>query len=243
MWVIGTVMAVALTAGMPAFAQAPAQAPAAETPAALAEARAVVARLLPRGTYKTLMSSTMAPLMDQMGDSIGQLPLRQLAQLGGLSAEQATALDKVDVARVMAIYDPQWKERSRLQMRAMFTAMGEFFDQFEPELREAYARAFAHRFSAAELADLNRYFATPTGAKFAGGYMQMATDPAIIDATKAMMPRMMSAMPRFVEAAQKATAALPPPRRIEQLSSRERSELARALGVDAKQLTDPAPQP
>ena len=239
MRMFGTVMAAALMAGTPALAQVPA----AEKPAALAEARAVVARLLPRGTYKTLMSSTMAPLMDQMGDSIGQLPLRQLAQLGGLSAEQAAALDKVDMARVMAIYDPRWQERNRLSMRAMFTAMGDFFDGFEPELREAYARAFAHRFSAAELADLNRYFATPVGAKFAGGYMQMAADPAIIDATKAMMPRMMSAMPRFVEAAQKATAALPPPRRIEQLSARERADLAAALGIDAKQLKDPDPQP
>lgn len=234
--------AAAFVAGTPALAQAPAQAPAAENPAALAEARAVVARLLPRGMYKTLMSTTMAPMMDQMGESVGQLPLRRLAQLGGLSAEQAAALDKADIARVMAIYDPNWKERTRLQLRAMFTAMGDLFDGFEPELREAYARAFAHRFSAAELADLNRYFATPVGSKFAGGFMGMASDPAILDGTKEMMPRMMSAMPRFLEVAGKAAAALPPPRRIEQLTPREKAELARALGIDAAKLKDPEPQ-
>jgi hypothetical protein len=234
----------ALAVAGPAEAQAPQAAAAAQDdPAALAEARAIVVKLLPPGTYKRLMGTTMGPLMDQMGESIGALPLKQLAQLGGLDAQQAAALDKVDLAQVMAIYDPHWQERSKLQMRAMFAGMGDFFGTVEPELRDAYARAFVHTFTANELKDLNRYFATPTGAKFAGRYMTMATDPAIMDVTKAMMPRMMAEMPRFVEAAQKATAGLPPPRKIETLTAAERAKLATALGIDPARLRNPDATP
>jgi hypothetical protein len=234
-------LAAALVAASPALAQAPQPAaPSARTdPATLSEARAIVAKLLPPGTYKKLMGTTMAPLLDNMGESIGALPLGKLAQLGGLDPEQAKALDKVDLARVMAIYDPQWQERNRLAMRAMFDGMGSFFETMEPELSEAYAQAFAHQFSANELKDISRFFATPTGAKYASRYMTLATDPAIMDATKSMMPKMMAEMPRFIEAAQKATAGLPPPRKLADLTPQQRAEIAAALGVDASQLKDP----
>ena len=214
-----------------------------ENPAALAEARVIVAKQLPPGTYKTLMGGSLSTIVDSLGQSIGALPLKQLAQLGGLDAKQAAALDKVDVARVMAIYDPHWQERTRLSMRAMFAAMGDFFTTMEPALREAYAKAYVHNFTLDELKDINRYFATPTGAKLATRYMTLATDPAILDVSRSMMPKMMAEMPRFVAAAQKATASLPPPRKVETLTPAERKELATALGVDPAGLKNPDATP
>lgn len=238
-------LAAALVASSPVVAQAP-QPAALSTrsdPAALAEARAIVVKLLPPGTYKKLMGSIMAPLFDNMSESISALPLRQLAQLGGMDPEKAKALDKVNLARVMAIYDPQWQERNRLTMRAMFEGMGSFFETMEPELREAYAQAFANQFSTAELKDFNRFFATPSGAKYASRYMTLATDPAIMDVTKSMMPKMMAEMPRFIEAAQKATAGLPPPRKVEQMTAEQKAELAAALGIKPGDLKDPETRP
>jgi hypothetical protein len=231
-------IALALAAPVPAFAQATPAAQAAPSPE-LAAARQVVLRLIPSGTYKKVMSGSMGALMDNMGETMKALPLKQIAQLGGLSEEEAKALDKVDVARIMSIYDPHWQERTSIGMRAMFDAMGDFFTTFEPELREAMARAYANQFTLAELQDLDRYLSTPTGSKFAARSMTVMTDPAVIDATKAMMPKMMAQMPVFIEAMTKATAKLPPPRKIQDLTQQEKDDLARAMGIDPKKLQDP----
>jgi hypothetical protein len=240
--IIGNVsLAIALCATSPALAQtAPATTASATTdPAALAEARLVILKLVPPGTYKKIMSTAMAPMMDNMTDSLKAMPLKQLAEMGGLDADQAAALDKVNIEQVMAIYDPHWQERTNLTMHAMFDAMGDFFTTLEPELREGMAKAYANHFTLDDLRDLNRYFATPTGNKFATQYMSIMTDPAMMDEMKAMMPKMMAQMPQFIAAAQKATASLPPPRKMENLTPAERAKLAKALGVDEAKLHDP----
>jgi len=237
----------ALLIAAPAVAQtaAPAVAsPAAQVapdPATLAEARLVVAELIPPGTYKRMMSGTMSGIMDNMGDAMKAMPLKQIAELGGLDPKEAAALDKVDIAKIMAIYDPHWQQRMSLQMGAMFEAMGDFFTTLEPELREAGAHAYANHFTLTELQDLDRYFATPTGAKFAAQSMTVMTDPAMMNEMKAMMPKMMAQMPKFIEAAQKATASLPPPRKIEDLTPAQKADLAKAIGVDVTKLQDPKP--
>lgn len=230
--------AAAQTAPAPAAAGA-AAAPAPADPATLAEARLVVGHLMPPGVYKKMMGSMMDPIIDNMGATMKALPLKEIAELGGMSPEKAAALDKVDIERVMAIYDPHWQERRQLSMHAMFDAMGQFLTSLEPELREAMARAYANHFTLGELTDLDRFFSTPSGAKFAGQYMTIMTDPAMVDAMKAMMPKMAQHMPEFIKAAQKATADLPPPRKLEDLTPEQKAGIAAALGVDESALQDP----
>jgi len=209
------------------------------SPEALAEARKVAARLLPPGVYKTVMSGSMQAITGSMGDTLKAMPLRQIAELGGLKPEEAKALDKVNVERVMAIYDPYWQQRQQLTMQAMFDAMGDFFTMMEPTLREAMAHAYADHFTLAELTDLDRYFATPTGAKYAARATTIMTDPAVMASMKDIMPKLIQQMPHFIEAAQKATAGLPPVRKLENLTPAERATLAKALGVDPSKLHDP----
>ncbi|RYD49141.1 MAG: DUF2059 domain-containing protein [Sphingomonadales bacterium] len=233
-------IALALASALPAMAQTvPATLAKAGAPESLAVARSVAARLLPPGVYKQVMASTMDMMAGNMGDTLKSVPLKAIAEMAGASPEDAEKFAQVDVAAVMSVYDPHWQERQERTMRAMFGAMGDFFVTMEPELREATAHAYANHFSLDELRDLNRYFATPTGAKFAGNYMTLMTDPAIAESMKAMMPKMMQQMPRFMEAAQRATADLPPPRKLEALSPAERARLAKALGVDEDKLQDP----
>lgn len=208
-------------------------------PAALAEARQVAGHLMPPGVYKKMLGPMMAPMFDNMGQSMKALPLKQIAEMGGLTASQAASLDKIDIDQVMAIYDPHWQERMQLSMRAMFDAMGDFFTTLEPDLRDAMAHAYAHKFTLGELTDLNKFFNTPSGAKFASQYMTIMTDPAMTEEMKSMMPKMMQQMPQFIAAAQKATASLPPPRKIEDLTPAEKAKLAKAIGVAPDKLQDP----
>lgn len=225
--------ATAQTAPSPAPVVAPAD------PAAVSEARLVVRRLLPPGIYKQILGPMMDPIMASMSDGMKAVPLRKLAELGGMNTTEAAALDKVRVEEVMAIYDPHWQERMRLSTRAMVDAMGDFFTTLEPEMREAMAQAYARRFTAAELTDLNRFFATPSGAKFAGQYMTIMTDPSMAAEMRSMMPKMIQHMPQFIDASKKATASLPPPRKVQDLTPAEKTTLAKALGVDESKLHDP----
>jgi len=127
----------------------------------------------------------------------------------------------------------------QLQSRAMLDAMGDFFTTVEPDIREAMAQAYANHFTLAELTDLDRFFNTPSGAKFSSQYMTIASDPAMMAVMKSMMPKMMQQMPQFIAAAQKATATLPKPRKLQDLSPVERARLAKALGVEETKLRDP----
>lgn len=207
--------------------------------ARLAVARSVVAKLIPPGVYRTVLGAAMAPVTDGFADGMKALPLRRMAEMSGLSAKEAAALDKVDVERVMAIYDPHWQERSRLTMRAMSAAMADYFVTLEPELREVYARAYARNFSLADLHSLDAFFQTPAGAQFAGRYMTLVNDPAVAAEMKSLMPRLFERMPGFMAAAQKAVASLPPPRKLGDLSPADRRALAAALHVPESQLKDP----
>jgi Uncharacterized protein conserved in bacteria (DUF2059) len=208
-------------------------------PVALAEARLVVGHLMPAGVYKKVMGPMMAPVIDNIGATMKAMPMKDIARMGGLSEKDAAALGKIDIEQVMAIYDPHWQERMRLSSRAMFDSMGDFFTTLEPSLREAMAHAYVRHFTLGELKDLDGFFSTPSGDKFASQYMTIATDPAMIDAMKAMMPKMMQQMPQFIAAAQKATAALPPPRKIEDMTPAEKARIAKAIGVAPDKLQNP----
>ena len=215
-------------------APAPMPTPATEqiAPARLAVARTIATKLFPDGSFRRMMDGIMQPMMDSMSSSMKALPMKQIAAAAGMSEADAAKLGKMDVARVMAIMDPHWEERQRLTMTAMIGAMSDFFTTLEPEMREAYATAFAHQFTQAELDDLAQFFARPSGSKYASRYMTLATDPAITGMMKSMMPKMMAEMPTFVAAAQKATAGLPPARKPKDLTKAERAELAQAMGID-----------
>jgi hypothetical protein len=167
------------------------------------------------------------------------LPLREVAEMGGLDSKEAASLDKVKIDEVMAIYDPHWQERMQLSMRAMFDAMGDFFSTQEPDIREAMAHAYASHFTLAELTDLDHFFSAGSGSKFASQYMTIMADPAMAAEMQSMMPKMMKSMPQFIAAAQKATTSLPAPRKLKDLTPAERTRLAKALGVDESKLTDP----
>jgi hypothetical protein len=232
------ITAAALLVAAPAVAQT-APAPAPVDPAALAEARLVVAHLMPPGIYKQMMGPMMAPITDNMTETMKAFPLREAAEIGGLDPAKAAALDKVNIAEVMAIYDPHWQERMKLSMTAMYSAMGDFFTSLEPEIRESMAHAYANHFTLAELTDIDRFFETPSGGKFSSQYITIAADPAMAAEMKSMLPKMLQRMPDFVAAAKKATDSLPPARKLKDLTPAERDRLAKALGVDQSTLRDP----
>lgn len=232
---IGTAQAQTAPA-KPVVSAAPATAPV--DPARLAVSQRLVARLVPEGIYKKLFDTVFNGMMDQIFGEVGEMPVAEIAKLGGLSQEQAKALGDAKMREVMEIYDPAWRERQKRMMQAFAAGMGDVMVKLEPAIRSALSRAYAREFTVDELTDLDRYFATPTGAHYAAQSLIIAMGPEMTKAMTDMMPEMMSAMPVLMQRAREATADLPPVRKLDDLSPTERKKLADLLGVDPEKLED-----
>jgi hypothetical protein len=128
-----------------------------------------------------------------------------------VGSEAAAAVKGKTMAEILAEADPNFKERMDITMKVMFTEMGDLMSAIEPTVREALAKIYARKYSAKELADMNSFFATPSGAAFAGNFMATFTDKEMMDASFGMMPKIMEAMPAIMKKVQAATAHLPPP--------------------------------
>lgn len=225
-------------APVPAVATVPLAAPI--DPARMAVAERVVGKLVPKGIYKQMFDTVFTQIVDQAFGQMGEMPIGQIAKLGGLSDDQAKALGDVKMREIMEIYDPAWQERQKRMMQAFAGGMADIMVKLEPAMRSALARAYAREFGVEELTELDRFFATPAGAHYAAQSLVIAMGPEMTKATSEMMPEMMSAMPVLVQRAQEATADLPPARKLDDLSPAERKKLADLLGVDPETLEDDA---
>lgn len=232
-----------IAAGAATLALAPASLRAADAPppvaidaARLAAARTTVDFVFPAGTYARVMNSSMDAIIGNMMDSVGKMPLRDLAAIGGLPEQSVATLGDGTLKEIMAIYDPHYQERMQVTTKAMMAEMGKLMTQFEPGIRDGLARAYAKRFTVAQLRDLNAFFATPTGKDYAADSMVIFMDPEVMAKMTAMMPEMMKQMPAIAAKLKDASAALPPPRKAEDLTPDERKRLAALLGVSEDSL-------
>ena len=212
-------------------------------PAQLEAAKLVVAKVFPDGTYKKMMGESFTKMMDSMMDGMGDMPMRSIAAIGNLSEDQLAELGDTTLAEVMTIYDPQFRERMQIGTRAMMDSMTDLMGTMEPRMRDGLGRAYARRFTAQQLGELNAFFATPTGSVYAAESMLLYMDPEVMTEMTAMMPELMGKMPDMIKAMETSTAALPKPRKIEEMSKAEKAKLAKLLGVKEKDLRDPPAAP
>lgn len=199
-----------VTAAMPAVA-APPEAPAAEAAAAkapidperLALARKAVGAIIPPGTMQKVMKDSMGNMEDMMLKGMFDMKGSDI----GVDGE---GKDKT-LREAMAEKDPHFEERMRITNRVMAEEMGVIFNRLEPRLIDGMARAYARRFSLAELTEINRFFASSAGANFARQSFEIMTDPELMVEMMSFMPELVKEMPAIGEKLKEATAHLPSP--------------------------------
>jgi len=200
-------------------------------PGRLAAAKKTVTAVFPTGTYARLMKASMSAVMDNMMDSVGDLPLRDIITATGATQEELDNLGEGTLKEMMAILDPAYEERMKLTMKVMGDQMSGLMTQFEPSFQDGLARAYARRFDTRQLAELNQFFATPTGAAYASESMLLFVDPEVMGKMREIMPAMMKQMPQIMQAMTEATAHLPKARKPEDLSPAERKKLEALMGA------------
>jgi hypothetical protein len=201
------VIRLVLTAGALAVAplaaqgQAQTSAPAAAPdPARVAAGARVAAQLVPEGAYLRIMRDQFPQMMDAMMTQMGSL---KASDVGGKGTGSA-----IDAARSA---DPHFEERMRIMTRVMGEEMGPLMGRLEPQVRAGLSGALARRFTAAQLADMAAFFATPSGSALAGSYLSLMADPEMMREMASATPEIIRAMPAIMAKVEAATKHLPPP--------------------------------
>jgi hypothetical protein len=191
-------------AAVPAFA---ADAPAVVDAARLKLAEEVVVKLVPPGTYQRMMNDfAKGDLMQQiLGMDMGAL-----AGMAGEKVDEAGAHSGKTLMELASEKDPHFKERMDISMKVMFEEMGTMFAKIEPDVRAALSQIYARKYDAKQLADMNGFFATPSGSAFARDFMSSFMDKEMIGASMKAVPAMLEGMPVIMKKVEAATAHLPP---------------------------------
>lgn len=205
-------------------------------PARMVAANQVVDHVFPTGTYARMMNGTFQAMMKSAMNGAGEIPLRDLAAASGASEAELSKLGGATLNQIMEIYDPIYKKRMGVMMDTMTVELGKMMTTFEPAMREGLAQAYANRFSVEQMADLNRFFETPTGKVYAADSMMLFMDPAVMERMQKAMPEIMKQMPAMIGAMQKATADLPKAKTYKDLTPAERTKLAKLMGITEAQL-------
>lgn len=232
-----SLLAGSLLAGTPQIAAAqeagtpPAKATAPIAPDRLETARKTVTAVFPTGTYARLMERSMDAVMDNVMDSVGNLPLRDLLAATGAPQADLDKLGEGTMQEMLTILDPAYQERTTVTMKVMAQQMSGLMAELEPAFQDGLARAYARRFDARQLAELNAFFATPTGSAYANESMMLFVDPEVMEKMSEIMPLMMKQMPQIMQAMKEATDHLPKPRKFEDLTPSEREKLESLIGT------------
>jgi hypothetical protein len=171
-------------------------------PDRLALARATVDAIFPAGT-----SARMAGQMFG-GTGNGILDLKP-ADIGMADPKA----DSTTLREALTKKDPYFEQRMRITGEVVTKELERLGPQIESPLRNGLAESVAHRFTSAQLADINRFLATDSGKAFGSELLFLWFDPAVIKGVIGTVPIMMKEVPEISKKVEAATAKLPKPKR------------------------------
>lgn len=206
----------------------------AEEQARLPAARGVVERIMPPGTMGEIMGSMFDNIMGPMTRMATQSATTALVQTLGI--EPAAAMSEEQAAAALGLIDPAWKERREREAEIMPQVMTRVMTDMEPTMRAAMSELYAVYFDVEELADIDAFFATPSGASYARKSFRMSSDPRMMGAMMKEMPAMMGAFMAMGEEIERASADLPQKRSWADLDAAQRARLSELTGYDSEDL-------
>ena len=212
-----------------------------EQEARVPTAQSVVLKLFPEGTYAKMMNETLAPMMDGIMGNIVGTPAIALMELTGLPPSALSDVDEAKLAEAVALLDPNASERNAEIGRVTLEMVSGIVAKIEPSYRAGLTRAYAVRFTEAELVDLDAYFATPVGRKYAGESFLIFADPQVMASMNEMMPMMMESMPTMMGDIGALAEKYPKGRTFSELSPEEQDQLAALLDTTLEDLAASEP--
>ena len=207
----------------------------AEEEARLPAARALVETIMPAGLYADMMGeimdSTLRPMFTMFSG-----PDFVIAERTGQSVSSLESLSEEERRELAIILDPAYDRRADAMIEGMVGMMTSTFAVVEEPMKDGLSRAYAKRFSDAQMADVAAFFATETGAFYATESMKLFADPEVMGASMAAMPAVLGELGNMTAAIQEIEASLPSKRGYADLTLAQRATLTRELGMTDAEL-------
>ncbi|APZ98719.1 hypothetical protein BWQ93_09600 [Sphingopyxis sp. QXT-31] len=207
-------------------------------PAQLTLAKKTTGALVPTGSLEKMMDNLYGKLFRGFLGEFGGVSDLMLSYKTGVESEKIAALDDATREKIADIFDPQRKAREEQIMANVKPIMSEVLRDLEVPMRDGMAAAFARKFSADQLTQMNAFFATPAGSAYANEWMALQADPEVMLAIIRSVPPMID---KWVDRAPELEGKfkdLPKEKQLTDLSDAELTKLAGLLQVDVQTLKD-----
>ena len=207
-------------------------------PARLTLAQQTTAALIPTGSIEKMVDNLYGKMFKTiMGEFGGQSDLL-LSIKTGVETEQIAALDEATKGQVADMFDPHRKERDEQITRVIKPLISEALGDMEPPMREGLAKAYARKFTGAQLTDLNSFLATPTGQLYAGEWMALQADPEVMVAVIKAVPPLVTKFIDRAPAIEKDLKELPKEKQLSDFDDKQLGKLAKLMKVDVSVLKE-----
>ncbi|MFC4291255.1 hypothetical protein ACFOWX_02380 [Sphingorhabdus arenilitoris] len=209
-------------------------------PQQLALAEKTIAKIMPQGSYGKLMADLTNKIMTPMLSEVSgeAMPVYEIMSATGVYDDSLDALDADKRKAITALLDPEREARMAKMVDSFQPLMAKASAAIEAPIRKGMARAYARKFSAAQLTELNRFFETPTGAFYAEQSFGLQADPEVMQAMFAALPDMMA---EFASAGPEMNAGmeeLSKSKTTLDLTETEIQKLAGLMGVTVEALNE-----
>ena len=175
-------------------------------PARLAAARNTALTMFPNGTYAHAITTFVNTTMDRVLDM-------SEADLAALFPEEKkdkkAKKPSAEPLRIkLAREEPNFDAKLAAVRAFAGTMLNKLGNAAEPKFREGMARAMARKFDPAQLAEINAFLATPTGAAYGRQTVGMWFEPDVMRGSFELVPEMIKMMPELVGDAAELDAEL-----------------------------------
>jgi len=207
-------------------------------PARLVLAQKTMTALIPAGSLEKMIDNLYGKMFKTiMGEFGGQSDL-MLSIKTGVESDKIATLDEATKTKVADMFDPHRKEREDQITKVIKPLISEVLGDMEPPMREGLAKAYARKFTATQLTDLNGFLATPTGALYANEWMALQADPEVMVSVIKAVPPLVT---KFIDRApqiEKDMKDLPQEKQLSDFTDKDLAKLAKLMKVDVKVLKE-----
>lgn len=201
----------------------------------LPAAERLIAKIIPEGTLGEMMdkmfNGALGPLLAAAPNGASTTLNKQIG-----TVPYAADLTEEQVSELASLFDPAWAERQQREAAMFPQLMKEVMGLMEPGMRKAMSELYAIRFSGSELAEIDAFFSTGTGDKYARESFLMASDPRIMASTMEALPALMGMIGDLEKRMAESVADLPAVRSFAELSPEERAKVAAMTGLTVEEI-------
>ncbi len=206
-------------------------------PARLTLAQQTTAKVMPDGVYGKMMNDMMDKFTAGIFNQEGGMSDLEISLTTGVEAPEG-GLDEAKRKAITDILDPNHAKRTEVIQSSLSPMINKIAAVVEKPMREGLTRAYARKFTAAQLTELNAFLSTPTGTLFGTESILLQADPEVMQAVFKALPKMVDDLTDPATEIDKKMSEIPPTRSLSDLTAKEKDSVAKLLGTTADKLNE-----